>query len=52
MSDALILKRGNASRSSGQWSDYDYDYDVLSDRELVGRIYCDTAASSDAVRWF
>jgi len=51
MSDALILKRGNASRSPGQWSDDDYD--VLSDRELVGRIYCycDTAASSDAVRW-
>jgi len=50
MSDALILKRRNASRSSGQWSDDDYD--VLSDGELVGRIYCDTAVSSDAVRWF
>ena len=50
MSDALMLKRGNASRSSGHWSDDDYD--VLSDGEVVGRIYRDDAPSSDAMRWF
>jgi hypothetical protein len=32
----LILKRGKFSRSSGQWSDEDYD--VLADGKVVGRI--------------
>jgi len=33
---ALILKRASASRSSGEWSDDDYD--VLADGVVVGRI--------------
>jgi hypothetical protein len=32
----LILKRGNASRASGQWKDEDYD--VLADGKVIGRI--------------
>jgi hypothetical protein len=32
----LILKRASASRSSGQWSDDDYD--VLENGVVVGRI--------------
>jgi hypothetical protein len=32
----LILKRGNASRPSGHWSEDDYD--VLAEGEVVGRI--------------
>jgi hypothetical protein len=32
----LILKRASASRSSGQWSDEDYD--VLADGKVIGRI--------------
>ena len=32
----LVLKRASASRSSGQWSDDDYD--VLADGVVVGRI--------------
>jgi hypothetical protein len=35
----LILKRASASRSSGEWSDDDYDYDVLADGKVVGRIF-------------
>jgi hypothetical protein len=35
----LILKPANASRSSGQWSDEDYD--VIADGKVVGRIYED-----------
>jgi hypothetical protein len=31
----LFLKRGNASRSSGQWSDNDFD--ALADGKVVGR---------------
>jgi hypothetical protein len=31
----LILKRASASRSSGEWSDDDYD--VLADGIVVGR---------------
>ena len=34
---SLILKRGSASRSSGQWRDDDYD--VLEDGVVVGRIF-------------
>ena len=45
----LILKRGSATGTGNFGPD---DYDVLSDGELVGRIYFDEAASSDAVRWF
>jgi hypothetical protein len=33
--DCLILKRASASRSSGEWSDDDYD--VLADGVVVGR---------------
>jgi hypothetical protein len=33
----LILKRGSASRSSGQWRDDDYD--VLEHGVIVGRIF-------------
>ena len=33
--DQLILKRANASRPSGHWSEDDYD--VLSEGEVVGR---------------
>jgi hypothetical protein len=32
----LIIKRGNASRTSGQWKDEDYD--VLTDGKVIGRI--------------
>jgi hypothetical protein len=32
---ALILKRANFSRPSGQWQDEDYD--VLADAEVIGR---------------
>ena len=34
--DYLILKRASASRPSGEWNDYDYD--VLCDCVVVGRI--------------
>jgi hypothetical protein len=39
---ALILKRASASRSSGEWSDDDYD--VLADGIVVGRIMKAAAA--------
>jgi hypothetical protein len=39
---SLILKRGNLSRSSGQWSDDDYD--VLENGVVVGRIVLEPAA--------
>jgi hypothetical protein len=32
---SLLLKRASASHSSGEWND---DYDVLADSEVVGRI--------------
>jgi hypothetical protein len=35
--DVLILKRASASRSSGEWSDDDYD--VLAESVVVGRIF-------------
>ena len=38
----LILKRASASRPSGQWSDHDFD--VLTDGEVVGRIFKANAA--------
>jgi hypothetical protein len=47
---SLILKRGNASRPSGQWSDEDYD--VLAGGKVVGRIYEDASASTPPeLRW-
>jgi len=39
---SLILKRASASRSSGEWSDVDYD--VLADGVVVGRIFNADAA--------
>ena len=36
MDQPLILKRASASRSSGEWSDDDYD--VCADGVVVGRI--------------
>jgi hypothetical protein len=39
---SLVLKRASASRSSGQWSDDDYD--VLEDGVVVGRISKEPAA--------
>jgi hypothetical protein len=41
----LILKRGSASRSSGQWRDDDYD--VLEAGVVVGRIFVSPAAPQD-----
>jgi len=35
--DVLILKRASASRSSGEWSNDDFD--VLADGVVVGRIF-------------
>jgi hypothetical protein len=43
--DQLILKRSNASRPSGQWSEDDYD--VLAKGEVVGRIMRVIAAPED-----
>jgi len=42
MAQQLILKRAFASRSSGQWSDDDFD--VLADGAVVGRIFKANAA--------
>jgi hypothetical protein len=42
----LILKRANASRPSGGWSDDDYD--VLADGVVVGRIMQADAKPADA----
>jgi hypothetical protein len=36
LTQRLILKRANASRSSGQWKENDFD--VLADGKVVGRI--------------
>jgi hypothetical protein len=43
---SLILKRGTASRSSGEWNDDDYD--VLADDVVVGRIMKAAAKPVDA----
>jgi len=40
--DYLVLKRASASRSSGEWSDDDYD--VLAGGVVVGRILKSAAA--------
>jgi len=42
---ALILKRGSASRSSGQWRADDYD--VLENGVVVGRIFKVPVAPQD-----
>jgi hypothetical protein len=44
----LILKRASASRPSGKWSDYDFD--VLADGVVVGRIF-NAAASPVGLTW-
>jgi hypothetical protein len=43
---SLILKRGSASRSSGEWNGDDYD--VLADDAVVGRIMKAAAKPADA----
>ena len=48
MEERLILKRTSASRPSGEWNDDDYD--VLSDRKVVGRIL-EAAASPVGTPW-
>jgi hypothetical protein len=40
--ERLILKRASTSRSSGEWSDSDYD--VLCEGEAIGRIVKAAAA--------
>jgi hypothetical protein len=42
MAEQLILKHASVSRSSGEWSDDDYD--VLADGVVVGRIMKAAAA--------
>src|SRR5262245_48821498 len=42
---SLILKRGSASRPSGQWRDDDYD--VLENGVVVGRIFLSPGAPQD-----
>jgi len=44
MSEVLILQRANASRSSRQWSDDDYD---AMDGKAVGHVYKDHAGAND-----
>jgi hypothetical protein len=44
----LILKPASASRTSGEWTDDDYD--VLANGEVVGRIF-KAAASPVATSW-
>jgi hypothetical protein len=45
----LLLKRASKSRSSGEWSDDDYD--VFDGEQHIGRIMWTHAASSDTP-WF
>jgi hypothetical protein len=47
MTQQLILKRAALSRSSGQWSDDDYD--VLENGVVVGRICKEQGAPPDLV---
>jgi hypothetical protein len=42
---SLVLKRGSASRSSGEWRDDDYD--VLENGVVVGRISKEQVAPPD-----
>jgi hypothetical protein len=46
--DYLLLKRAALSRPSGQWNDDDFD--VLANREVVGRIY-KAHAAPDGSPW-
>jgi hypothetical protein len=47
----LILKRASLSRSSGTWSDEEYD--VLADGKVVGRILEEGSAHAPPeLRWF
>jgi hypothetical protein len=46
----LILKRASLSRTSGTWSDDDYD--VLSEGACVGRIFLATAGAPAGTPWF
>jgi hypothetical protein len=46
--DYLVLKRASLSRSSGEWSDDDYD--VLADGAVVGRIM-KAAAAPEGSPW-
>ena len=45
----LILKRASLSRSSGQWSDDNYD--VFEDGVVVGRIFHLDAAAPEGRPW-
>ena len=47
MTAGLILKRASASRSSGQWR----DYDVFEDGIVVGRIVCLDAVGPQVRPW-
>ena len=44
----LILRRANASRKGGPWSEHDFD--VFDGRQSVGRIYC--AGGRPDGEWF
>ena len=46
----LILKRASLSRTSGTWSDDDYD--VRSEGTCVGRIFRATAGAPAETPWF
>jgi hypothetical protein len=46
---SLVLKRGSASRSSGQWRDDDYD--VLESGAVIGRIFCLDAVGPQGRPW-
>jgi len=43
----LVLKQASASRPSGEWND---DYDVIADGEVVGRVF-NAAASPVGTPW-
>ena len=49
MTTQLILKRGSASRSSGQWRDDDYD--LLENGVVVGRIFHLEAVAPPGRAW-
>ena len=49
MTTPLILKRASLSRSSGQWSDDDYD--VFEDGVKVGRIFNLDAVAPEGRPW-
>jgi hypothetical protein len=46
----LILKRASLSRTSGTWSDDDYD--VVSEGICIGRIFLATAGVPAETPWF